>query len=71
MLIDKLPLTQEEFDSVINDFDLENRIILHYGNIDEKFLKNYLKERKLVVLKNYHFIILNMILFLLSFLKEI
>ncbi len=47
MLIDKLPLTQEEFDSVISDFDLENRIILHYGNIDEKFLKNYLKRKKI------------------------
>jgi len=47
MVKDKLPLNQEEFDSIINDFDLENRIILHYGNIDEKFIKNYLKRKKI------------------------
>ena len=28
MLKDKLPLTQEEFDKIIKDFELENRIIL-------------------------------------------
>ena len=35
MLKDKIPLTQEEFDKIINDFELENRTILIYGNIDE------------------------------------
>ena len=33
MLKDKIPLTQEEFDKIINDFELENRTILIYGNI--------------------------------------
>lgn len=47
MLKDKLPLTQEEFDKIIKDFELENRIILIYGNIDEKFIKNYLKRKKI------------------------
>ena len=47
MLKDKIPLTQEEFDKIINDFELENRTILIYGNIDEKFMKNYLKRKKI------------------------
>lgn len=47
MLKDKEPLTQEEFDKVIKDFELENRTILIYGNIDEKFMKNYLKRKKI------------------------
>ena len=38
MLEDKEPLTQEEFD---------NLIILTYGNIDERFIKNYLKRKKI------------------------
>ena len=47
MLKDKSPLTQKEFDKVINDFELEKRIILIYGSIDEKFIKNYLKRKKI------------------------
>lgn len=47
MLKDKLPLTQEEFDKLIVDFELDKRIILTYGSIDEKFIKNYLKRKKI------------------------
>ena len=47
MLKDKLPLTQEEFDTLIDDFELGERTILHYGRIDETFLKNYLKRHKI------------------------
>lgn len=58
MLKDKSPLTQDEFDKVINDFELEKRTILTYGSIDEKFIKNYLKRKKIVGfdrLKFYNF----------------
>ena len=46
MLSDKTPLTQEEFDELVNDFELDRRTILTYGSIDEKFIKNYLKRKK-------------------------
>ena len=47
MLADKTPLTQEEFDEVVNDFELDRRTILTYGSINEKFIKNYLKRKKI------------------------
>ena len=37
LLADKEPLTQEEFDQIIFDFELESRTILTFGSIDEKF----------------------------------
>lgn len=43
----KQPLSQEEMNNIIDEFELQNRIILTYGNIDEKFIKNYLKRKKL------------------------
>ena len=43
----KQPLNQEEINNIINEFDLKNRIILTYGNIDERFIKNYMKRKKL------------------------
>ena len=39
--------TQAEIDSLIEEFELDKRIILHYGSIDEKFLRNYFKRNKL------------------------
>ena len=45
MLKDKEPLTQEEFDKVIKDFELENRTILIYGNIDEKLFEKEKNKR--------------------------
>lgn len=47
MLEDKEPLTQEEFDNLIIDFELDKRTILTYGNIDEKFIKKYLLRKKI------------------------
>lgn len=47
MLSDKLPLTQSEFNQLIVDFELDKRIILTYGGIDEKFLKNYLLRKNI------------------------
>ncbi len=47
MLEGKLPLTQNEFDSIVFNFELDKRIILTYGSIDEKFVKNYLKRKKI------------------------
>ena len=47
MLSGKTPLTQEEFDELVNDFELDRRTILTYGSIDEKFIKNYLKRKKI------------------------
>lgn len=47
MLKDKDPLTQDEFNEIIKKFELDKRIILTYGNIDERFIKNYLKRKKI------------------------
>ena len=49
MLSGKTPLTQEEFDELVNVFELERRTILTYGGIDEKFIKNYLKRKKILL----------------------
>ncbi len=47
MLKDKEPLTQEEVNKIIKEFELDKRVILTYGNLDEKFIKNYFKRNKL------------------------
>lgn len=47
MLEDKEPLTQEEFDILIKEFELDKRTILTYGNLDEKFIKKYLLRKKI------------------------
>lgn len=41
------PLTQTEVNELIDEFDLCNRTILTYGNLDEKFIKNYFRRKKL------------------------
>jgi DNA polymerase III epsilon subunit-like protein len=46
-LVGATALTQSELNSLIAEFELDRRTILHYGNIDEKFIKNYLKRHKL------------------------
>lgn len=50
MLVDKLPLSQQEFYDIVDYFNLKNRTILTYsgGNFDEKFLCNYLKRHKIL-----------------------
>lgn len=47
MLEGKSPLTQTEFNDLIKEFELDKRIILTYGSIDEKFIKNYFKRKKI------------------------
>jgi DNA polymerase III epsilon subunit-like protein len=41
----KKHLTQDKFDELITNFELDSRTILTYGNIDEKFIKKYLERR--------------------------
>ncbi len=50
MLKDKLPLTQEEFDEVIKEFELDKRTILTFSgrNFDEVFLREYLHRKKIL-----------------------
>lgn len=55
MLKNKEPIIQEEFDELINDFDLYNRIILTYGSIDKTFIKAYCKRHKLKGFDNLNF----------------
>lgn len=55
MLKNKEPITQEEFDELINDFDLYNRTILTYGSIDKTFIKAYCKRHKLKGFDNLNF----------------
>ena len=43
----KKPLSQNEVDSIIRDFDLKNRIILTYSGIDERFIRKYFQRHKL------------------------
>lgn len=47
ILVDKKPLTQEEFNNLVISFDLERREILHYGKIDQTFLKKYMERHNL------------------------
>ena len=35
-------LTQEEFDALVAEFELDTRTILHYGDIDMRFVRDYL-----------------------------
>ena len=46
----KKPLTQEEFDWIVEEFELERRTILTYSgrDFDEHFLKEYLKRKKII-----------------------
>lgn len=50
------PLSQEEVDTLINDFDLCNRTVLTYGSIDEKFIKNYFKRKGICGYEKLHFL---------------
>ncbi len=47
MLKNQKPLTQDEFDQIVKEFELDKRTILTYGDIDEKFIKNYLQRKKI------------------------
>lgn len=42
------PLNQDEVDKLIEEYGLDRRVILTYGNLDEKFIRNYFKRKRLV-----------------------
>ena len=44
----KKPLTQKEVDWLFDEFDLANRTVLHYGELDNRFIREYFKRNKLV-----------------------
>ena len=48
-------LTQEEVNQIITDFDVDNRTILTYGNIDAKFMRSYFARHKLIGIEKFHF----------------
>lgn len=47
MLKGKEPLGQDEVDWLIENFELDKRIILTYGTLDEKFIKSYFNRHEL------------------------
>ena len=47
MLDDKEPITQKEFDKLIDDFKLHEKTILTYGRIDKTFINAYCKRHKI------------------------
>ncbi|MDO4291136.1 MAG: 3'-5' exonuclease [Eggerthellaceae bacterium] len=47
LLRDAPPLEQWEVDNMIKRFDLKNRTILHYGSLDERFIKAYFERHNL------------------------
>lgn len=44
---DKKPITQEEWDLLVDEYELYKREILHFGTIDPTFIKEYLKRHKI------------------------
>lgn len=49
------PLTQSDVDELIKEFDLENRTVLTYGSLDEKFMKYYFLRHKLSGIEKFKF----------------
>lgn len=43
-----LPLSQEEVDHLFSDFELNRRTILHYGPLDERFIRDYFQRNGLL-----------------------
>ena len=48
MLRKATPLCQDEVNALIKEYELDKRTILTYGNLDEKFIRNYFKRKGLV-----------------------
>lgn len=55
MLKGAVALSQEEVDKIINEFDIDNKTILTYGNIDAKFMRTYFARHKLSGIDKFHF----------------
>lgn len=47
MLENATPLTQDDVDKIIDEFEIKDRIVLTYGDLDKKFLKTYFTAKKL------------------------
>lgn len=41
-------MSQEEVDTLFTEFGLSDRILLHYGSLDERFIREYFKRQSLV-----------------------
>ena len=54
-LKDAQPLSQLELDKLIEDFDIENRVVLTFGDLDKRFLKNYLTRKNLKGFRKFNF----------------
>ncbi len=54
-LRNKEPITQEEFNYLLEHFELRKREILTFGSFDEKFLRAYMKRHNLVGFHLLHF----------------
>ena len=66
-----LPLTQDEVDELIHTYELKERTILTYGNVDERFMVKYFQRHHLYGIEYFAFIILSMRLFRRDFLRGI
>ena len=44
----RAPLSQKEFDDIINSFELDKRTILTYGDLDKRFIKRYLLRHRII-----------------------
>lgn len=49
------PLSQDEVNTLFEDFELDSRVILHYGSLDVRFIKAYFKRHKLHGFENMRF----------------
>ncbi len=55
MLAGKKPLAQDEFDEICGRFELTQRTILTYGDLDKRFIKRYLTRHKIKGFENLNF----------------
>lgn len=55
MLIDATPLTQDDVDELIYTFELNDRTILTYGELDENFINRYFTQHNLHGNENWKF----------------
>lgn len=51
----KKPLTQEEVDWLFDEFDIANRTVLHYGGLDDRFIREYFSRHGLFGYERMHF----------------
>ncbi len=46
-LVDATPIAQGEMDALFSKFELAHRTLLHYGSLDERFVREYFKRHSL------------------------